>query len=281
MTDGPHETRLPVRIDNAQDPRLSPYRDIKERDLIGRQGRFIAEGKVVLNLLVESRFETESVLVLENRLPGLEGIVRRLPDAVPVYVASRDVLDAVAGFPVHRGVLAIGRRPRGDAASDLLAGCAAPATVLALVGISNHDNMGAIFRNAAAFGVAAVLLDSTCCDPLYRKSIRVSVGAVLKVPFARAGRHDDLLRLLQDGGWQPLALSPRAGFDIAALTHPGRMAILLGTEGEGLPADLLRKVRTARIAMAAGLDSLNVATAGAIALHHFYGTMGGTAASVP
>ena len=263
--------RLPVRIDSPDDPRISDYRGIRERDLIGRKGRFVAEGKVVLNVLLNSLYETESVLILENRLPGLADILRRVPASVPIYVAPRAVLDSVAGFPVHRGILAIGRTGPGRGASDLLGVRAAPATVLALIGITNHDNMGSIFRNAAAFGAAAVLLDSTCCDPLYRKSIRVSVGAALKVPFARAGNYSDLLEVMTDAGYQSLALSPRADTMLTTLSHPGRLALLLGTEGDGLPPDLLDRVATARIAMSDSLDSLNVATAGAIALHHFYG----------
>ena len=176
-----------VRIDDPADPRVAPYLAIRERDLAGRHGRFIAEGKVVLNVLFSARrFEAESLLVLENRLAGLAETLNHAPQAMPVYVASSTVMDAIAGFHIHRGVLAVGRKREPDRASTILDALPEQALVVVLVGISNHDNMGAIFRNAAAFGADAVLLDTTSCDPLYRKAIRVSVGAALKVPFAVA-----------------------------------------------------------------------------------------------
>ncbi len=228
----------------------------------------------MLNVLLESRFETESVLVLENRLPGLLPLLQTAPSAVPVYVAHRDVMDAVAGFPIHRGILAIGKRQNDRHAEDLLGQLGDHATVIALIGISNHDNIGAISRNAAAFEASAILMDSTCCDPLYRKAIRVSVGAVLKVPFARVDSHQQMMTLLGETGFKMLALTPGANADVTELPHPGRLAVMLGTEGTGLPPDVLERAETARIAMSADLDSLNVATAGAIALHHFYRVTG-------
>ncbi len=176
-----------IRIDDPEDPRIAPYRAIRERDLSGRLGRFVAEGKVVLNVLFAAqRFAVESVLALESRLAGLAATLDLAPASLPVYAASQPVMDAVAGFHVHRGVLAIGLRRPPESTQELIAALPARALVLVLVGISNHDNVGAIFRNAAAFGAGAVLLDATCCDPLYRKAIRVSVGATLKVPFGAA-----------------------------------------------------------------------------------------------
>ena len=176
-----------IRIDDPADPRVAPYLSIRERDLAGRQGRFIAEGKVVLNVLFSAaRFEAESVLVLENRLPGLADTLRLAPASMPVFAAPQAVMDAIAGFHIHRGILAIGRKRDADDPEALIASLPERALVVVLVGLSNHDNVGAIFRNAAAFGADAVLLDETCCDPLYRKAIRVSVGAALKVPFAIA-----------------------------------------------------------------------------------------------
>jgi tRNA G18 (ribose-2'-O)-methylase SpoU len=136
-----------------------------------------------------------------------------------------------------------------------------------LFGISNHDNMGGLFRNAAAFGVDAVLLDAACCDPLYRKAIRVSVGAALKVPVARLPTGEDPLALLERTGFTALALSPSGVEPLAGLARPDRAAVLLGTEGRGLDAALLRRARTVAIPMAAGWDSLNVAAASAVMLH--------------
>jgi tRNA G18 (ribose-2'-O)-methylase SpoU len=261
----------PVRIDDAGDSRLDPYRAVRERDLVGRQGRFVAEGTVVLRAMLNAgRFAPESVLVLENRLAGLAEILAMLPPETPVYVASQAIMDSVAGFHIHRGVLAVGRR--GDLASAelLVAGLPERALVVVLVGISNHDNVGSIFRNAAAFDADAVLLDATSCDPLYRKAIRVSVGAALSVPFARGGDADALVGLLQASGFSVLTLSPSGRDDLARLARPDRVALVLGTEGEGLPRDLLDRTRSVRISMSDRFDSLNVAAASAIALHRLW-----------
>jgi tRNA G18 (ribose-2'-O)-methylase SpoU len=260
----------PIRIDDPRDPRVASYLDIRERDLAGRQGRFVAEGKVVLDLLLSTgRFAAESVLVLENRLNGLEGILRKAPQDLPVYVATGAVMDAIAGFHMHRGILAIGRKGTPRAADPLLDALPASALVVVLVGIANHDNMGSIFRNAAAFGADAVLMDATCCDPLYRKAIRVSVGAALKVPFASFADTPRFIALLDQQGFDQVALSPRGLADIRDARRTGRLALYLGTEGEGLPDSLLSRLRTVRISMSEGFDSLNVAAASAIALHHF------------
>jgi tRNA G18 (ribose-2'-O)-methylase SpoU len=261
----------PIRIDDPDDPRVAPYRNIRERDLSGRQGRFVAEGKVVLNVLFSARrFTAESVLVLENRLAGMAATLSEAPDEVPVYVASGAVMDAIAGFHIHRGILAIGKKREPVPVDDMLASLPPRALLLALVGIANHDNMGAIFRNAAAFGIDGMLLDDTCCDPLYRKAIRVSVGAALKMPFTVAGRAQDLAAALSKAGFDQIALSPAGTLDIRNVMRTDRMAIYLGTEGDGLPEALLRRLKTVRISMAEGLDSLNVAAASAIALHQLW-----------
>ena len=260
----------PIRIDDPADPRVAAYLSIRERDLAGRHGRFIAEGKVVLNVLFSSsRFTPESALVLENRLPGIAETLELAPSGMPVYAASQRVMDAIAGFHIHRGVLAIGLKQSPQPPQALAAALPARALVLVLVGLANHDNVGAIFRNAAAFGVDAVFLDSACCDPLYRKAIRVSVGAALKVPFAVGENAAELADMLGGIGFEQVALSPAGLADIRELARPERLALFLGTEGEGLPQTLLGRLKTARIAMSKGFDSLNVAAASAIALHHF------------
>ncbi|KXF76680.1 23S rRNA methyltransferase [Paramesorhizobium deserti] len=259
-----------LKIDNADDPRLAPYRNIRERDLVGRSERFIAEGKVVLNVLLSSaRFEAESLLVLESRLNGLEQQLRLCPPTVPVYCVSQDIMDGIAGFHVHRGILAIGRRKAAPSPAELLSGLPDRALVTVLCGISNHDNVGSIFRNAAAFEADCVLMDETCCDPLYRKAIRVSVGATLKVPYARQGTIDDIMAALAREGFETLALSPSGAQSIYDAPSAPRLALLFGTEGEGLPKALLERLRTARIPMSADFDSLNVATASGIALSRF------------
>jgi tRNA G18 (ribose-2'-O)-methylase SpoU len=260
---------IPIRIDDPEDPRIAAYRNIRERDLKGRQGLFVAEGKVVLNTLVAARrFEPESVLLLENRLGGMAETLALAPPGTSLYVAASDILDQIAGFHVHRGILAIGKRGEEATIDAVLNDLPADALVVALVGVSNHDNVGAVFRNAAAFGAEAVLLDATCCDPLYRKAIRVSVGAALKVPFAVAPDVTRLMDALESGGFMQIALSPSGKTELRNVAPARRTALFLGTEGEGLPQDVLHRLQTARIRMADGFDSLNVAAASAIALHH-------------
>jgi tRNA G18 (ribose-2'-O)-methylase SpoU len=259
-----------VTIDDRDDPRIAAYRDIREQDLVGRDGLFVAEGEVVVRVLLGgARHEPLSLLLAEKRVVALEAEIARLPDRVPVYAAKQAILDEIAGFPMHRGILALGRRAEMGLAAEQLGRLGARAMVLVLVGIANHDNMGGLFRNAAAFGADLVLLDSDCCDPLYRKAIRVSAGNVLRVPFARLDRGDDIVGLLSSHGFEAIGLSPEGGVPLAEATRPERVALLFGAEGPGLPEDLLRRCGTVRIPMAAGVDSLNVATASGIVLHHF------------
>jgi tRNA G18 (ribose-2'-O)-methylase SpoU len=258
-----------IPIADPDDPRIEPYGQVRERDLVGRRGEFIAEGEVVLNVLLgaESRSRASSLLIAEKRIERLAPLIERLPAEVPVYAAGQAVMDAIVGFHIHRGIMAHGLRPPDPGATALLADLPPRALVLVLFGISNHDNMGGLFRNAAAFGADAVLLDAACCDPLYRKAIRVSVGAALKVPFARLATDEDPLDLLERAGFTALALSPGGAEPLAGVRRPDRAAVLMGAEGAGLPAEVLQGARTLAIPMAAGWDSLNVAAASAIVLH--------------
>ncbi|HEY0837488.1 MAG TPA: RNA methyltransferase, partial [Azospirillum sp.] len=210
-----------IPIDDPRDPRIAGYRDVRERDLVGREGRFIAEGEVVLRLLLRSpRHRPESLLLAEKRVATLAPLLAEVPDGVPVYSAGQAVLDAIVGFPLHRGILALGRREPLPAPDDLLAGLGPRALVAVLCGIGNHDNLGGIFRNCAAFGADAVLLDPTCCDPLYRKAIRVSVGATLTVPYARIDAGTDVVELLARHGFAAIALSPAGAVPLAELRRP-------------------------------------------------------------
>jgi tRNA G18 (ribose-2'-O)-methylase SpoU len=258
-----------THIEDPEDARLEGYRAVRERDLVGRAGGFIAEGVVVLQkLLAAGLHPLDSILIAERRAEALAPLLTEVPAEVPVYLASQAVMDAVAGFPMHRGVLGLGRRRPEPDPRTLLRSLRPPALVVVLVGLSNHDNVGGVFRNAAAFGAGAVLLDSGCCDPLYRKAIRVSVGAALTTPFARLPPDADLVSLLEAEGFAPLALTPSGAVPLAELKRPERAAVLLGTEGPGLPAQILARAQGVRIPMAAGFDSLNVAVASGIVLHH-------------
>lgn len=260
---------MTIPITDPADPRVSAYESVRERDLAGRHGMFIAEGEVVLRLLLgRPSSALESVFLSETRHRLMAAALRGLGPDIPVYVASEAVMSRVVGFPIHRGVLAVGRRGPGRSTRELLAGCSANALVVGLIGIANHDNVGGVFRNAAAFGAEAVLLDRTCCDPLYRKAIRVSVGASLLVPFAQGGPADALVTDLACCDFEIVSLTPGGSLALQHVQRRGRTALLLGAEGAGLPPAVLARTRGVRIPMAAGFDSLNVATASGIALHH-------------
>ncbi len=243
---------------------------MRERDLVGRDGGFIAEGVVVLEKVVKAgRHELMSSLISENKLKGVERILAALPEDTPVYCAAQEVLDRIAGFHLHRGVLALGRRGPEPTAEALLASLGERALVVGLFGVANHDNLGGVFRNAAAFGAHAVLLDPQCCDPLYRKAIRVSVGASLITPFARLTPEEDPLPLLESVGFEVVALSPHGSGALAAYRAcKPRVAALFGAEGPGLSDEILARARTVSIPMARGFDSLNLATTTGIVLHH-------------
>jgi tRNA G18 (ribose-2'-O)-methylase SpoU len=258
-----------IAISDPDDPRIEAYRAVRERDLVGRQHRFVAEGEVVLRVLLrQSRFKVESLLLAESRVEGLSDALPMLSPEIPVYTANRQVMDAIVGFPIHRGILAVARRPPPPPVEELLAGLPEKALVVGLIGLANHDNVGGIFRNAAAFGANAVLLDPETCDPLYRKAIRVSVGGALVVPFTRAPAADALVQALQAASFEVIALSP-SGTEVLSQIQPvRRTALILGAEGPGLPPDLLARTRTVSIPMSGGFDSLNVATTSGIALHH-------------
>lgn len=274
-----------IRITDPADPRIAEFTSMRDRDLAGRGDRFIAEGRVVLQALTdalddagrgrgETRFVIEKVLFLENRMQGLGDLIDQLDPDCPVYVANRAVLDAAVGFAMHRGILALGRHMPPPSLGGFLAGMPDQALVVVACGIANHDNVGGIFRNAGVFGADAIVLDQFCCDPLYRKAIRVSVGAALRVPFCRGGSIAALVGELASHGFDVVGLSPRGTEELSRFQPGRRQALLLGTEGEGLPEGLLNVVSTLRIEQAPGLDSLNVATTSGIALWHIAKTMG-------
>ena len=253
-------------VEDPTDTRLEPYQAVRERDLVGREGRFILEGRVVLEKAVRAMpAAIESVLLAANRRASMAATLASLNASTPVFVASQTVMDTIVGFPIHRGILAVGRRVDRDA-QVLLSGAAR--LVVGLVGVANHDNMGGVFRNAAAFGADAVLLDDSCNDPLYRKAIRVSVGASLTVPFAVCGSAGAMVDRLALAEFEVVALSPSGAETLAEYCPARRTALLFGAEGPGLPPEILTRVRTLRVPMAGGFDSLNLATTSGIVLHH-------------
>lgn len=259
-------------IDEIDDPRIADYRNVPDRDLLARRRLFVAEGRLVVRrLLTASPLRTQSVMVTETARASLSDV---LPgdSPLPIYVVSQAMMNGVTGFNMHRGCLAIGERP---AAADWHALAAGARRLVVLERIGDADNIGAIFRSAAAFGVSAVLLGPDCADPLYRKAIRTSMAATLTLPFATIEPWPDGLRTLRDQGCSTIALTPAPGAvplrDVASCTLTrASWAIVLGHEGDGLTAGALDGCEyRARIPMTSSVDSLNVATAAAIALYEF------------
>jgi tRNA G18 (ribose-2'-O)-methylase SpoU len=229
-----------------------------------RGGFFVAEGMLAVEALVASPFRVRTVLADERWADRVRAVVG---DRAPVVVRPAGEVAAIAGFAFHRGVLASADRGTPADPAALVAGAR---LVAVTEGLGDHENVGALFRNAAAFGVDAVLVDPTTADPLYRRSVRVSLGHVLRVPFARLSALPEGLAVVRAAGLEVVALTPAAdAVPLADLPRDGRpRALVVGAEGPGLTAATLAAAdRRARIPLAAGVDSLNVATAAAIAFH--------------
>jgi tRNA G18 (ribose-2'-O)-methylase SpoU len=262
-------------IDDPDDPRVAEYRHLTDAALRRAYepdaGVLIAEGHLVITQLLRSRYRVRSFLSTPARLGSLRALLAASPDCVaPVYVAADIVMAAVAGFDVHRGLLAAADRRPLPPLDDVVSGAS---MVAVLEGINDHENMGAIFRNAAAFAVDAVVLDPTCCDPLYRRAVRVSMGHALRVPYTVAGNWPAAIDRLRALGFAVWALTPAPGavsIDAAPCDQPrARVAVLVGAEGAGLSSEAMTRAdERVRIPIAGGVDSLNVATAMAIAAHH-------------
>jgi tRNA G18 (ribose-2'-O)-methylase SpoU len=268
----------PIRIEDPDDPRLEDYRTLTDPALRKRyeaeRGVFIVESALAVEGLATSvhASATRSVLVGHRKLARMAPVIEVLAaHGAAIYTAPAEVLEATAGFPLHRGVVASVTRPEPLDPIALLERTDAR-TVLAVEGVNDHENLGALFRSAAAFGVDAVLLDPTCADPWYRRCVRVSMGHVLHVPHARAEWPGGLSHLAAEG-WQVVALTPGAPTLLHAAPVPGaeeRVVVVVGAEGPGLDAATLSApgVTPVRIAMAPGVDSLNVAMAATVALAH-------------
>jgi tRNA G18 (ribose-2'-O)-methylase SpoU len=267
-------------VASLADPRLDDYRNVPDPELLRSRGLFVAEGRLVVRRLLDaSPYRTRSVLLTPAAHERLADLVDRHPD-VPVYVVAPDAMNAIAGFNIHRGCLAVGERPAPRPHRELL-GAGSP--VVVLEGVSNADNVGGIFRSAAAFGAAAVLLGPGCADPLYRKAIRTSMGAALTVPFAAMPNWPDDLREVRAAGFTLVALTPAAdAVPLHMMPHGVRLALIAGHEGEGLTSAALAAADVrARISIAAGVDSLNVAAAATIALYEAWCRGSRSARSAP
>lgn len=252
-----------IEVDDPADPRLDDFRNLMDADVRpDRRGIVIAEGVNVVSRLARSAYPMRAVIGVPKRI---EAVRHELADHdVPAYVCDKWTLSEIVGFRVTRGVLASAARPVAPD-PDLLLSTARRVAVLE--GLNDFENLGALFRNAAAFGVDAVLMDATCADPLYRRSVRVSMGHVLQVPFAvLPGSWPDALARVKRH-LRLLAMTPReSAADLRAIRAPHRWAVLLGAEGPGLSeASIEAADELVRIPMAGGVDSLNVATAAAVA----------------
>jgi tRNA G18 (ribose-2'-O)-methylase SpoU len=264
-----------IEVDSAADPRLADYTRLTDAGLRthleAEHGLFIAEGTKVITRAAAAGYPVRSLLLGKSRLADLPALAEAAGPA-PLYVVPDDAAESLTGYRVHRGALAaLGRKPLPEA--GVVLGDAR--RVVVLEDLVDHGNVGAIFRCAAALGVDAVLLSPRCADPLYRRAVKVSMGAVFAIPYARmTGWHDGLAEL-KSGGFRVLALTPGEGATpiTGALRAAGKVALLLGTEGDGLSARWLHEAdETVRIPMnpaarAAGVDSLNVVAAAAIACH--------------
>jgi tRNA G18 (ribose-2'-O)-methylase SpoU len=268
-----------VTIDDPGDRRLEDYRDLNDAALRrrreapdgGRDGLFIVEGTTAIGRLLASPYPVRSLLLTPAKAQLLEPQLAGI--AAPVYVADRAILTTVAGFDLHRGAVA---------AADLLAprtpteAIAGARVVAVLEGLNDHENLGAIARSARALGVGALLLDPTCADPLYRRSVRVSMGEILHLPIARLAPWPGALRQLSGDGFALVALTPAADaepVDDLVVPTGRRIALLIGAEGPGLSGEVLALAdRRIRIPIAEDVDSLNVGHAAAIAFHHLSAT---------
>jgi tRNA G18 (ribose-2'-O)-methylase SpoU len=257
-------------IGDPTDPRLDDYRDLttadRRPDRPGGRGLVIAEGVVVVRRLIESPYPVRSLLGVPRRIEELTAELARLD--VPAYATDADTMATAVGFHLNRGVLAVADRAAPVDAREL----ARTARVLAVCeGVNDHENLGSLFRNAAALGVDGILLGPRCADPLYRRSVRVSMGHALRVPFAPLpGPWPESLDLLREAGLRVAALTPAPdAVPVSAAGLAGeRVALLLGAEGPGLTPEALAAADVrVRIPMATGVDSLNVATAAAVAFH--------------
>jgi tRNA G18 (ribose-2'-O)-methylase SpoU len=259
----------PIEIESLDDPRVEPYRNLKDRELAKADGRFIAEGELVVQRLLASDYPTESVLLTRRQVPTVLPLV---PPGVPVYVADASLVHQIVGYRFHSGVLAVGRRNPTLRLEAVVPPPRAPALLVICPDLISTDNLGSLVRLAAGFGADAVVLGERCCDPFFRHAVRVSMGNVFRVPLVRSTDIlHDLARLRGEFKIQLAAtvLDPDAE-PLDAATRPPRFALLFGSESQGLaPEHAAACDRRVTLPMRRNTDSLNVATAAAIFLYHF------------
>ena len=258
-----------IRIASFDDPRVDDYRHIADQQWLTERSLFVAEGRLVVRRLLDLRqWPIHSILLTAAAVDNLHDVLDRT-DA-PIYVVDQLGMNDIAGFNIHRGCLALGRRPATSTLDRTLAGPLG--RVLLLEGVNNPDNVGGLFRSAAAFGVELIVLGPDCGDPLYRKAIRTSMAASLAVPFVQAAQWPGAIRDLRADGFTVIALTPdRTVAPIEEIFAHSKLAILVGSEGGGLTEEAMRAATLRiRIPTTADVDSLNVTTAASIAMFHCF-----------
>ena len=258
-----------VSIESLDDPRVARYRHVADLAALNEHGVFVAEGRLVVRRLLDlQQWPIESILLTQPAASNLRDVLDKT--TAPVYLVEQSIMNALAGFNIHRGCLALVRRPATPTLDRMAAGPLS--RVLVLEGVNNPDNVGGLFRSAAAFGVELVVLGPNCGDPLYRKAIRTSMAATLVIPFAYATQWPGAIRDLRTDGFTVVALTPnRTVAPLEEVFPHSKLAILVGTEGAGLSDEALRTATfKIRIPTTADVDSLNVTTAASIAMYHCF-----------
>jgi len=258
-----------ITVGSIDDPRVAAYQHIADHQRLLELGVFVAEGRLVVRRLIDLRhWQIESILLTQ---PALETLSDVLPmtDA-PIYLADQSVMNGLAGFNIHRGCLALVKRPTSPTLDRIVAG--PMARVLVLEGVNNPDNVGGLFRSAAAFGIDLVVMGPDCGDPLYRKAVRTSMAASLSVPFVLAPQWPGAIRDLRADGFTVVALTPnRAAATLEEVFPHAKLALLVGSEGMGLSDEAMRAATLRiRIPTTVEVDSLNVTTAASIAMYHCF-----------
>jgi tRNA G18 (ribose-2'-O)-methylase SpoU len=258
-----------IHVASIDDMRIAAYRHIAAPDQLYDLGLFVAEGRLVVRRLIDlQHWAIDSVLVTQ---PAADALADILPKTnAPVYVADQAVMNGIAGFNIHRGCLALVRRPPTPTLDRIAAGPLS--RVLVLEGVNNPDNIGGLFRSAAAFGIELVVLGPDSGDPLYRKAIRTSMGATLSVPFVQAPQWPGAIRDLRNDGFTVVALTPAMNAAPLEEIFPhAKLGLLVGSEGSGLTEDAMRAATLRiRIPTTPDVDSLNVTTAASIAMYHCF-----------